>query len=108
MMSSNWLKQVLLSLSSFLSQTDPSQIHELPLIDPSAISHESYCFPILEPQQMGMQISGVSITQDPFLGHVSLIQADNQMIAVNLSFHTKLCEFQNVLKVGSSHLSFKF
>lgn len=63
----------------------------------------SQCIPIYAPKsKSNAGLNGIFIVQDPFIGHVAFIRLDSkQLIAINITMHTKLCQLQMSIRVSS-------
>jgi hypothetical protein len=58
----------------------------------------SVCIPVFTRSDTKVSLCGVIIKYDPMIGHIALFRLSNGIFGiVNLSVHSRLCEWQNIL-----------
>lgn len=58
----------------------------------------SVCTPVFSTLHRDVSLCGVIIKYDPMIGHIAMFRLSNGIFAVvNLSVHSRLCEYQNLL-----------
>ena len=110
LISSGWLHTSLKSIAQALmtiedevsegkTSTDAKQLVA------DRVPAQSQCLPIYAPSSSKLgaskNLNGVFIVQDPFVGHIAYLRLDSkQLIAINITMHTKLCQLQMSIQVS--------